>query len=85
MHYAVYKLEFTTALHIGNDSGSATLPSAEMTIHSDTLFFGTLHRGYSGEEMHCYNNYMSCPKRQIILSDSFHTEGVLYTQAYFEG
>jgi len=38
MDYAVYKLEFTTALHIGNDSGSATLPSAEMTIHSDTLF-----------------------------------------------
>lgn len=38
MNYAVYKLEFTTALHIGNDSGSATLPSAEMIIHSDTLF-----------------------------------------------
>ena len=37
MDYAVYKLEFTTALHIGT-TRSATLPSAEMTIHSDTLF-----------------------------------------------
>lgn len=34
----IYKLQFATALHIGNDTGSATLASAEMTVHSDTLF-----------------------------------------------
>lgn len=38
MPYSLYKLNFTTGLHIGADFGSDSLGSSRMTIRSDTLF-----------------------------------------------
>jgi len=38
MQYSLYKLNFTTALHIGSDKGSASLSNVQMSIHSDTVF-----------------------------------------------
>lgn len=38
MQYCLYKLNFTTPVHIGADNGSGALVSSELTIHSDTLF-----------------------------------------------
>jgi CRISPR-associated protein Csm4 len=38
MDYFLYKLNFTTALHIGTDSGGASLDDGQMTIHADTIF-----------------------------------------------
>lgn len=38
MGYSVYKLEFSTGLHIGQDTGGPSLDDGKMTIHSDTLF-----------------------------------------------
>lgn len=38
MEYSLYRLKFTTGLHIGNDRGGASLDDSRMTIHSDTLF-----------------------------------------------
>jgi len=38
MGYSLYRLEFTTGLHIGVDRGGQSLDDGRMTIHSDTLF-----------------------------------------------
>lgn len=38
MPYSLYKLEFTTGLHVGVDRGGTSLDDSRMTIHSDTLF-----------------------------------------------
>jgi len=38
MRYSLYRLEFTTGLHIGVDRGGQSLDDGRMTIHSDTLF-----------------------------------------------
>ncbi|MGI6705943.1 MAG: type III-A CRISPR-associated RAMP protein Csm4 [Clostridia bacterium] len=38
MAYSLYRLEFSTGLHIGVDSGGSSLDDGRMTIHSDTLF-----------------------------------------------
>lgn len=38
MAYSLYRLEFSTGLHIGGDAGGPSLDDGRMTIHSDTLF-----------------------------------------------
>ena len=38
MNYSLYKLNFKTAVHIGNSDGGVSLDDGEMTIKSDTLF-----------------------------------------------
>lgn len=38
MAYSLFRLEFTTGLHIGADAGGPSLGDGRMTIHSDTLF-----------------------------------------------
>lgn len=38
MEYFLYKLNFSTALHIGKDAGAVSLDSSRMAIHADTLF-----------------------------------------------
>jgi CRISPR-associated protein Csm4 len=38
MGYYLYRLNFSTALHMGKDSGGASLDDGQMTIHADTLF-----------------------------------------------
>ncbi|TYQ18238.1 UNVERIFIED_CONTAM: CRISPR-associated protein Csm4 [Acetivibrio alkalicellulosi] len=43
MNYCLFKLYFTTALHIGNARGVATLSSSETTIKSDTVFSALCH------------------------------------------
>jgi len=37
MDYLLYRLEFSTALHIGRDGGGASLDDGQMGIHADTL------------------------------------------------
>lgn len=37
MDYSLYRLSFSTALHIGKDSGGASLEDGQMSIHADTL------------------------------------------------
>ncbi|MGI6551025.1 MAG: type III-A CRISPR-associated RAMP protein Csm4 [Syntrophomonadales bacterium] len=65
-------MEFTTALHIGNDSGSATLPSAEMTIHSDTLFSALcIEAIQAGGDALLQQLYELARSGKIILSDLF--------------
>lgn len=38
MDYYLYKLNFTTPLHIGKSSGATSLDDGQMNIHADTLF-----------------------------------------------
>lgn len=38
MEYFLYKLRFTTALHIGKDNSGPSLDNGQMAIHADTLF-----------------------------------------------
>lgn len=38
MDYCLYKLSFTTALHIGKDNAGPSLDNGQMAIHADTLF-----------------------------------------------
>ncbi|HZK43633.1 MAG TPA: type III-A CRISPR-associated RAMP protein Csm4 [Syntrophomonadaceae bacterium] len=38
MGYYLYKLKFTTPLHIGKSSGGNSLDDGQMTIHADTIF-----------------------------------------------
>ncbi|WP_449240485.1 type III-A CRISPR-associated RAMP protein Csm4 [Desulfoscipio gibsoniae] len=38
MGYSLYRLEFTTPVHIGSDSGGSTLDNTQMAIHADTIF-----------------------------------------------
>ena len=38
MAYSLYRLKFTTGLHMGLDSGGPSLDDGRMAIHSDTLF-----------------------------------------------
>jgi CRISPR-associated protein Csm4 len=38
MEYSLYRLNFTTGLHIGKDTGGSSLDDGEMAIHADTIF-----------------------------------------------
>ncbi len=38
MTYSLYKLKFSTGLHIGKSTGGPSLDAGQMTIHSDTIF-----------------------------------------------
>lgn len=38
MEHSLYRLNFTTALHIGKNHGGPSLDDGQMTIHADTLF-----------------------------------------------
>ncbi len=38
MNYCLYRLKFTTALHVGDSRGGPSLPSSQMSICADTLF-----------------------------------------------
>lgn len=38
MAYSLYRMEFTTGLHIGTEAGGPSLDNSRMTIPSDTLF-----------------------------------------------
>ena len=70
MKYYLYKLNFTTALHIGNDSGRDNLSSSEATIHSDTVYSALCIEAVSyGEEF--LNRWVELAKSgEILLSDA---------------
>lgn len=75
MNYFLYKLKFTTALHVGNDSGHDHLSSSEFTIHSDTLFSAlcieALHYGTT-----TFNQFIQLFETgQAILSDALPFRG----------
>lgn len=38
MEHFLYRLKFTTPLHIGKDAGSSSLDDCRMNIHADTIF-----------------------------------------------
>lgn len=38
MEYSLYRLNFTTGLHVGKNHGGPSLDDGQMTIHADTLF-----------------------------------------------
>jgi CRISPR/Cas system CSM-associated protein Csm4 (group 5 of RAMP superfamily) len=38
MAYSLYRMEFTTGLHIGTEAGGPSLDNSRMTIPSDTLY-----------------------------------------------
>ena len=59
MDYFLYKLNFTTPLHIGRNSGGASLDDGQMTIHADTLFAAlgceAVKQGKIDELYTCFN------------------------------
>lgn len=68
MNYAVFKLVFKTAYHVGNDLGSATLASAEMTINSDTLFSALCIEALQlGGEEYLKKLYKKCLDRKSVV------------------
>ena len=38
MEHFLYRLSFTTAMHMGKDTGSRSLDDCRMNIHADTIF-----------------------------------------------
>lgn len=67
MHYCLYKLKFSTSLHIGSDSGSSSLSSAEMTVHSDTLFSALCIEALASNEL---DRFLTMAKSdKFLLSD----------------
>lgn len=72
MNYAVFKLVFKTAYHVGNDLGSATLASAEMTINSDTLFSALCIEALQlGGEEYLKKLYKKCLDDELVFSSLF--------------
>jgi len=72
VHYYLYKLRFTSTLHIGNDSGQDNLASAEYTIHSDTLFSALCIEALNnGGEKLLQQVYTVFQNGQAVLSDAF--------------
>lgn len=68
MAYSLYKLEFTSGLHIGTDTGGASLDDGRMTIHSDTLF-SALCCECSGKG--CIERLYKCfSEGDIVISDA---------------
>jgi CRISPR-associated protein Csm4 len=68
MGYFLYKLDFTTALHIGSDNSGSSLDNTQMSIHSDTIFSAlcsqAVKRGQL-EQLVC-----SFAKGQLCISDA---------------
>lgn len=51
MAYSLYKLKFSTGLHIGKHVGGPSLDDGSMTIHSDTLFSALCCEGLKGNRI----------------------------------
>jgi len=74
MGYFLYRLEFTTALHIGSDSGGVSLDNAQMTIHADTLFAALCCEAVKRGKIDKLVNYFV--RGQLCISDAlpYHKE-----------
>lgn len=79
MNYYLYKMKFTSALHMGVDSGRDNLASSEFTIHSDTVFSALCIEAfrYGGEE--CLNRLVQIfESDRVSLSDALPYRGNEY-------
>lgn len=74
--YYVYKLHFTTPVHIGPDDGQNTLHSSAVTIHSDTLFAALcVEASRSGNSTAVMSLIEDAQNDQVIFSDLFPFRG----------
>lgn len=78
MKYYLYKLNFTTALHIGNDSGQDNLASWEITIHSDTFFSALCTEAISYGKDVLLQWVQFVKDSQILFSDALPFRGAEY-------
>lgn len=76
MGYFLYKLEFTTGLHIGRDKGGASLDDSRMTIHSDTLFSALCCECANARDIERLHKYFS--EDILAISDTFPYQGDEY-------
>lgn len=76
MQYYLYKLKFTTGLHIGDDSGRMSLAGSEMTIHADTLFSALCHEALQlGGQGLLTKLITVVSKGELLFSDAFPYRG----------
>ncbi|NMC26667.1 MAG: type III-A CRISPR-associated RAMP protein Csm4 [Syntrophomonadaceae bacterium] len=68
MDYSLYKLEFTTPLHIGRDTGGASLDNGQMAIHSDTVFSALCCEAARGGRLEELVSYFT--EGVLVLSDA---------------
>jgi CRISPR-associated protein Csm4 len=72
MNYCLYKLNFKTAVHIGEDNGGSSLVSSEMTIRADTLFSAlSIEALKNGGEELLKKLYNYAKLGEILFSDLF--------------
>jgi CRISPR-associated protein Csm4 len=69
MAYTVYKLKFSTGLHVGQDTGRPSLDDGRMTIHSDTLFAALCCEAVKKGQLAQLVNYFS--HDVLAISDTF--------------
>jgi CRISPR-associated protein Csm4 len=85
MEYTLYKLEFSTGLHIGRSLGGPSLDDGQMTIHSDTLFSALCCESLKGSKL--ADLYKAFAEGMLVISDAlpcsadeiFLPKPVLYT------
>lgn len=68
MEYSLYKLKFTTGIHIGIDRGGQSLDNTLMTIHSDTLFSALCCEYVKTGDINSL--YESFEKDRLVISDA---------------
>lgn len=67
MQYTIYKMEFTTGVHLGK----TTLSSAEMTLHADTLFSAMCHEAVKMGKKTFEKLYLLAKQGKLLFSDGF--------------
>ncbi|MFY9177224.1 MAG: type III-A CRISPR-associated RAMP protein Csm4 [Caldicoprobacterales bacterium] len=68
MAYSLYKLKFSTGLHIGKHVGGSSLDDGSMTIHSDTLFSALCCESTKSNRIK--EIYDCFEKNRLIISDA---------------
>lgn len=75
----IYKLNFTSALHIGNDLGTDNLASSECTIHSDTIFSSLCIEALNCGGQECLDKLVDYfNNNQAVISDAFPFKDDIY-------
>lgn len=72
MNYYLYRIKFTTAVHIGSDTGTDPLIGSEYTIHADTLFSAVCCEAYKrgGQSLIDYIVKLAS-ENKLLLTDMF--------------
>ncbi|NLM20816.1 MAG: type III-A CRISPR-associated RAMP protein Csm4 [Peptococcaceae bacterium] len=73
MAYTVYRLKFSTGIHIGQDYGRPSLDDGRMTVHSDTLVAALCCEGVKRGCLSQLVNYFS--QDILAISDTFPYKG----------